>query len=161
MQISIEGPKGTGKSTAIARLVANNQDEFGDYEILHSTAHTETGNDFYRDMLSKYPNIIFDRYILGELVYPYSYGRAPKAGLFDAINLVRELDLMVISYSSDDSILYNRVLTRDGVVDSGIFKSNKEFTMLAYLLKDFDNVITIDVAKENIDEVLEEVFQWK
>jgi len=33
--------------------------------------------------------------------------------------------------------------------------------MLAYLLKDFDNVITIDVAKENIDEVLEEVFQWK
>lgn len=157
MKIAFEGPKGTGKTTAINNIVKS-LDE--DYKVIHMTKEDDNSFFGYRKLLDN-ENVIFDRYALGELVYPFIYKRVPQMGPMEVLALAKDVDYLFISYSSDPLLLVDRVFERDNKVESGIVESNLQFQALADMLQyKAPNIILVDVAKESLTEVAEEVLGW-
>ena len=162
MNIVFEGPKGTGKSTAINRVKAilNNDN----MEVVHSTKDSPNDYEYYNS-LTQNENTIFDRFSLGELVYPIVYDRERKmSGLqvFDTLDS-KNIDYIFFTYSSDPSILINRVRERDDDVNiKEIIDSNKIFMDLYDILSKEDDkpFIFVDIAKESLLVVVEEMLGW-
>lgn len=157
MKIAFEGPKGTGKTTAINSIVKSLNE---DYKVIHMTKEDDNSFFGYKRLLDD-ENVIFDRYALGELVYPFIYKRVPQMGPMEVLALAKDVDYLFISYSSDPVLLIDRVLDRDSEIEEGIIESNLQFQALAEMLQYKEpNIILVDVAKESLTEVAEEILGW-
>lgn len=69
MKIVIEGCDGTGK-TSVAKILA---EKYG-CDIVHMTGNDPKDYEFYNQSLRK-EQVVYDRNVLGEFVYPYVFGR--------------------------------------------------------------------------------------
>ncbi len=76
MKIVIEGPNNVGKSTLIAAIKSTV--EFKDFEIEHVDSKCPNDYKFHEDLLKSSQNMIFDRFYIGETIYPELYGRDSK-----------------------------------------------------------------------------------
>lgn len=162
MNIVFEGPKGTGKSTAINRVKAILKND--NMDVVHSTK--DSPNDYkYYSLLTRKQNTIFDRFSLGELVYPIVYDRERKMSIPQVLDTLDSdnLDYIFFTYSSDPNLLVDRVLNRDGEVNENeILESNTIFRNLYLSLEREEDkpFIFVDIAKESLSDVVEEMLGW-
>lgn len=123
MLIILEGPKGSGKSTLADRLVAHiSLHSTSPVKVLHKGVPTAHPVDEYEVPLLDYRptgeyHVICDRWHLGELVYPYIYGRETQLtqGIFAHIEaFLRSRGALLVYVSGDPDVLVERVERRDG-----------------------------------------------
>lgn len=101
MKIAIEGPNNVGKSTFIKML--KERTSFKDYEVEHLSHLTPNDYKFHDDLLNTDGDMIFDRFFLGELVYPNIYNRESKLNVSDVIKICKNHkdDLIIVSLDAD------------------------------------------------------------
>lgn len=155
MNIILEGPDAVGKTT-FAELLRDNYN----MEIVHFPSATcqEHLDALYKD------NTIFDRFHIGELVYPEIYGREPKLD-FDEANskimraIVDNNDILIIYITSDLEILIQRLIERGeyNYLDE-IEQQNELFKKYAYIFSawEYENMYVIDIAQEGAYDRLTE-----
>lgn len=155
MNIILEGPDAVGKTT-FAELLRDNYN----MEIVHFPSATcqEHLDALYKD------NTIFDRFHIGELVYPEIYGREPKLD-FDEANykimraIVDNNDILIFYVTSDLEILRQRLIERGeyNYLDE-IEQQNELFKKYAYIFSawEYENMYVIDIAQEGAYDRLTE-----
>lgn len=161
--IVFEGPKGTGKTTAI-RLV---NDIFPTMSVIHMTKDTPNTYDYHMTMLA-HDNYIFDRFALGELIYPQIYGREGKLSILQFLQIMssKDIDYVFFTYSSDPQLLIDRIRERDGEVNEDeVIQSNAAFITMYEALKLTDTLkdspfVFVDVAKEDLLQVVFDMLGW-
>ena len=72
MNIIIEGPDATGKTTLVEKILVKNN-----LTTIHGTAKTPNDLPYYLDLLDGNGQI-FDRFHFSEYIFPQIYGRMPK-----------------------------------------------------------------------------------
>ena len=165
MNIIIEGPDATGKTTLAEKIKA----KYPFMQYVHSTASTPNDYDYHSNLLAAC-NGIYDRFFMGELVYPEIYGRPAKMTVAEARQLMNEImannDIFIVMYASNLNTLKERLVARGEVhyleeieAQNKLFKYYGEM-FNAYLYKRF---FFVDVSKEdcykNLDKELEEIFE--
>lgn len=155
MNIILEGPDAVGKTT-FAELLRDNYN----MEIVHFPSATcqEHLDALYKD------NTIFDRFHIGELVYPEIYGREPKLDFNEANSkimraIVDNNDILIIYITSDLEILRQRLIERGeyNYLDE-IEQQNELFKKYAYIFSawEYENMYVIDIAQEGAYDRLTE-----
>lgn len=132
MTIVIEGCDGTGKTT-IANILAK---RYG-CDVVHMTGDDPKDYEFYYHSLRK-TNVIYDRNVIGELVYPYVFGRNAALSYENAESLVKKAKIMSVKFfvlTADEDIIKNRIAAR-GEEDTRILASlsyiDAKFRSFAY-----------------------------
>lgn len=132
MTIVIEGCDGTGKTT-IANILAK---RYG-CDVVHMTGDDPKDYEFYYHSLRK-TNVIYDRNVIGELVYPYVFGRTAALSYENAESLVKKAKIMSVKFfvlTADENIIKNRIAAR-GEEDTRILASlsyiDAKFRSFAY-----------------------------
>lgn len=152
INIVLEGPKASGKSTIAKHFV-----DLG-YEYFHSSSKTD--NDYCYHMNLLYGNNrIIDRFSIGEMIYPAYYDRDGKLLINEfEKTMMNENTIYVVLYSSETSILIDRINERDGDFDvSALLYSNNCFMMMAKNLEKYPNVLTYDIAHKQSNQIIEEI----
>ena len=150
MRVVLEGCDGVGKTT-LAKLISDKYNT----DICHCTQNDPADFNFYFNTLRK-NNIVWDRHVIGELVYPKIFNRESKLRFDEAKNIVdfgKSIGVKFFVLTSDeDEILrriYNRNQYEDPVVIDRIFAINKSFIYYAKKL----NVDIIDTSVLSISEI--------
>ena len=158
-KLIIEGAKGSGKSTIIREVIAKLTEV---PNVFHST------QDNLNEMIDRSRNmkdegtIIYDRFNLGELVYPIVYDRKAQLTLWDihqSINKMNNQDLYIILHALQQNMLIDRLRDRDGLNNVHkmvqVVKSDSIFhaygTYLTAYWKDKRNVFMFDI--NNADQM--------
>ncbi|MBQ6631024.1 MAG: hypothetical protein IJH55_02680, partial [Romboutsia sp.] len=147
MNIILEGPDGIGKSTLAYYIVNKYGFEYNHFPSADYDTHI---NALYKD------NTVFDRFHIGELVYPEIYSRVPKLNFDEANKIMRAIvdnnDIFIIFITSDTSILKERLKERGELnyLDE-IDQQNELFMKYAYIFQawEYKNFYIVDIAKEN------------
>lgn len=160
MHIILEGPDGSGKTT-IANALIN---KYG-FKYHHSTSKTQNDLSYHIDLLLSSTPTVYDRFNIGEHIFPTLFGRESKMNMFSLVAIIRTIQttncVMVILYSSDVSILKKRLKIRgeDSKTLKLIDSINYMFQMFATsLLRGYDNVLAIDIASEDPLTKIEEYY---
>ena len=158
MNVIIEGPDATGKTTLANYLI----EKYG-MEYRHLDATTPNDLQFHSGLLDK-DNVVYDRFMCGEIVYPEIYHRPPKMTFEEVCQVMKKIvdnnDTFVILYASDINVLKERLIER-GELDylKEIEQQNELFVRVIYALQAFEykNFIAVDVSDVNNYELLH---QW-
>lgn len=151
MNIILEGPDATGKTTLAEKL----RDKFG-MNIHHSTSKTRNDLNYHMDLLDYRQNTVFDRFHLGEMVYPEIYDRRAKLnqGEIDIINkaIIDNNDMLIIFITSNMDIIKERLIERgeENYIPE-MEQQNELFIKAANYCKqmNYKNFYIIDIAEEN------------
>ena len=150
MRVVLEGCDGVGKTT-LAKLISDKYN----IDICHCTQNDPTDFDFYFNTLRK-NNIVWDRHVIGELVYPKIFNRESKLRFDEAKNIVdfgKSIGVKFFVLTSDENEIrfriYNRDQYEDPTVIDRIFAINKSFIHYAKKL----NVDIIDTSVLSISEI--------
>lgn len=156
MNIILEGPDATGKTTLAEKLAA--------YSAMITVHFPSATLEEHLDALYK-GDTVFDRFHIGELVYPEIYGREPKLTFDDANNkimraIVDNNDLLIIFITSDINILKERLIER-GEYNylEEIEQQNELFKKYAYIFSawEYSNMYIIDIAEEG---AYDKLWEW-
>lgn len=166
MNIILESPDACGKTTLAEKL----QKKYG-MGYYHCTAKTPNDFKFHSDLLDK-DNMVYDRFMCGEYVYPKIYNRPPKMTLEEIVKIMQKIvdnnDMLIIMYASDLNTLKERLIAR-GELNylKEIEEQNKLFQEIAHILEVFEykNFVTVDVSKlenyEKLDNFIDEAMGKK
>lgn len=150
MRIIIEGCDGTGKTTLVDSLVK----EFNLGKI-HISNKDPNDLDFYYQFLRK-DDVIFDRNLIGEMIYPKIFNRPQKLKEYELDYLIakaKELGIYIIILTAAiDTINFRLKQNEFSVVKKNIEYINNEF--LKYAGK--YNIPVINTSKYGINDTLEE-----
>ena len=157
MNIIIEGPDATGKSTLASKLKKLGM------KVINSTSKTRNDFAYHMDLLNYQDNTVFDRFHVGEMVYPEIYGRKGMLTSDEFIKITTRItennDLFIVFYTSDIEVLKQRLIER-GELNylKEIELQNKLFMKWIYVINayDYKNFIAIDVAKPLAYEELDD-----
>ncbi len=150
MRIIIEGCDGTGKTTLVDGLAK-------EYNLgkIHISNKDPNDLDFYYQFLRK-DDVIFDRNLIGEMIYPKIFNRPQKLKEYELDYLMakaKELDIKIIVLTAAiDTINFRLKQDEFSVVRKNIKTINDQF--LKYAGK--YNIPVINTSKNNINETLEE-----
>lgn len=109
--IVIEGADGVGKTT-LAKKIA----EAYNLDVVHVTSHDPNDFDFYFNSLRK-TGCVYDRNVIGELIYPEVFGRQGKLIELDAeylVNRFRRQGVKFLVLTSEEPEIRNRLVKRGG-----------------------------------------------
>lgn len=142
-----------GKSTLVDYIIKN----CGITNIVHSSNLTENTFKYHLNLLISSDYAVYDRFNLGEIVYPAIFNRKPKMTLVQhkyIFDLAEALNIpYIIFYSSDFEILKQRLFARGDTEEvlENAEKINLCFKLLAEQLstKNYKNLHIIDIAKES------------
>ena len=149
MKIILEGADGTGKTT-LAKILAN---KYG-LDIAHCTQRDAADYNFQRQTLRK-EDIIWDRHVLSELIYPKVFGRAPQIGIEDArliVHYAKQEDVKIFVLTCDNDTIRDRLYERGGehpLILKNIGDINHQFVFYA---KEF-HVPIIDTSRMTLSEI--------
>ena len=164
MNIILEGPDAVGKTTLAEKL----KNKYN-MDIIHSTSKTRNDLNYHIDLLDYRTNTVFDRFHVGELVYPEIYHRNGQLNLtdFDIINnrIIDNQDILIIFYSSDLSILKNRLIERNELnyLDE-IQQQNELFKFYSDILNQYNYkyFYSMDISEnnsyDNLDRWIDSIF---
>ena len=166
MNVIIEGPDATGKTTLTNKLVNK-------YNMtpMHLNSSTPNDYDFHNKLLNK-NNMVYDRFFMGELVYPQIYHRKPKLTFNESLELMKKIvknnDLFIVLFASDINTLKNRLIERGGdelkYLDE-IEQQNELFMKMAWCFKvfEYENFICVDISDEKnyaiLDNIIDTIFK--
>lgn len=164
MNIIIEGPDATGKTTLATKLVNKYN-----MNLMHLSSSTPNDYTFHDKLLNK-ENMVYDRFFMGELVYPEIYHRQPKLTFDESLKLMNKIvsnnDLFIVLYASDIDTLKNRLIARGGnelkYLDE-IEKQNELFVKMAWCFKafEYENFVCVDISDEKNYELLDNLIDTK
>ena len=157
MNVILEGLDAAGKTTLAEKL----RDKFG-MSILHSTAETRNDLYYHLDLLDYRTNTVFDRFHVGEFVYPKVYGRKAKMNNKELEEVEKRIidnnDLFIIFIASKMDIINERLIAR-GENDylAEMADQNKWFRKYAKKFEKYGykNFYVIDVAKKGCYDKLD------
>lgn len=86
--IIVEGPNCSGKSYFIRALLA--QDKFKHYEVEHLSGACPNTREFHEYLLNYDRPMLFDRFFIGETIYPTLFKREPKMTYEEMVQLVKK-----------------------------------------------------------------------
>ena len=161
MNVILEGLDAAGKTTLAEKL----RDKYG-MRILHSTTKTRNDLNYHIDLLDYQQNTVFDRFHVGEVVYPQIYSRDPKIAdnEFEIIEkrIIDNNDMFIIFVTSDMSIINERLIARgEENYLAEMDDQNKLFTKYSSEFKskypNYKNFCTIDIAVPGAYDMLD---QW-
>ena len=164
MNVILEGLDAAGKTTLAEKL----RDKHG-MSIIHSTAKTRNDLFYHLDLLDYRTNTVFDRFHVGEYVYPKVYKRDVKIDDEGFAQIEKRIidnnDMFIIFIASDMEIINKRLIERD---EQEYLKEmaaqNKWFTKYAEKFKKYNykNFYVIDVSVKGcyakLDAWIEEHF---
>lgn len=115
MNLILSGPDACGKST-----LAEKMSKKYNMNIIHSTSKTSNTLEYHLNLIDYHDNTIFDRWSVGEVVFPKLYNREPKLthdDFYKTLDRVRDNnDMYIVFICSDVNILKNRLIER-GEID--------------------------------------------
>lgn len=99
--IIVEGPNCCGKSYFIRTLLQ--QEKFKNYEVEHLSGSCPNTKDFHEMLLNYDRNMLFDRFFVGETIYPQLYNREPKMTYKEMIELCKthKDDIVIVFIDAD------------------------------------------------------------
>lgn len=151
MNIILEGPDAAGKTT-----LANKLSKKYNMNVIHSTSKTRNDLSYHLDLLDYCQNTVFDRFHVGEMVYPEIYNRSGKLSLDDFLDINQRIidnhDILIIFYASNIDTLKERLIER-GELNylSEIEQQNNLFKKYAYIVNVYDDMLLkfVDVSMPN------------
>lgn len=155
MNIVLEGPKASGKSTLAKHFILLG------YEYFHSSSETENDLKYHLDLLEGDKRVI-DRFSVGEMIYPSIYNREGKLSLPEFLTTMTNQDtIYVILFASNINDLFERIELRDygkKIDYKSLRASNSCFKMMAHNLKTVNkNIKTFDISKTDIENIIKEI----
>lgn len=158
MNLVIEGPKASGKSTISHYFIEKYLTTY-DHMSSDSDNSLEGHLNLLKGKKGESLNHVIDRFSVGEMIYPNLYGREGKLNLDEFnVTMSSENTLYVILYSSSDQLLFDRIEWRGRNTDDEahdlVSKSNFAFKMIGESLKYRENVLLFDVAKVGLKEII-------
>ena len=126
MKIVVEGPNNVGKSTLISKLKI--EIPWMDFQIEHVDGGCPNDFEFHKNMLELPQNMIFDRFYIGERIYPYIYNREPKLSEEELENLCTKFnDTIVIIVDADYNFILKAYKNKgeDADIDSNFIFTEK------------------------------------
>ena len=158
MNVILEGPEAVGKTTLAEKL----RDKYK-MTIHHSTSKTRNDLGYHLDLLDYRKDTVFDRFHVGETVYPVVYKRDPQIAdnEFEIIEkrIIDNNDMFIIFYTSDLSIVNERLTARgeDSFIplmelQNDLFRDYADSFEKKYNYKNF---YAIDIAKPNAYDELD------
>lgn len=147
----LEGPDGAGKST----LVEHIQKKY-ETDMIHSSSETKNDLEYHMGILDYEFPVVYDRFNLGEVVYPTIYGRERKLNMLEQEMIMERCEKehipFIIFYASDFNTLRERLFRR-GDIDKVLENAesiNELFRACAsYLSRKYKNVYALDISKES------------
>lgn len=106
LKIIIEGPDCCGKTYLIHRL--KHLRTFKDFEVEHLSGYTPNTKEFHEDLLNYDKPMIFDRFFVGETIYPKIFNREPKMtedDMYDLINKYKSKIVIIFIDADYDFII--------------------------------------------------------
>ena len=157
MNIILEGPDATGKTTLAEKL----QNKYG-MSILHSTSKTRNDFNYHIDLLDYRKDTVFDRFHLGETIYPVIYNRAGKLSEQEVLAIDKRImdnnDIIIVFTASDVEIINDRLKRRgeDSYIPE-MKEQNELFTATANRFKkhDYKNFYIIDISEQDAYDKLD------
>ena len=157
MNVILEGPDATGKTTLAEKL----KKKYG-MSVHHSTTKTRNDLAYHIDLLDYRTNTVFDRFSVGEYVFPKIYNRPDKLAAEDFTTIDKRIidnnDMFIIFVCSDLSILNERLIARgeDSYIPE-MAEQNRLFTEYANRFKryNYKNFYVIDIAQPNAYDKLD------
>ena len=159
MNVILEGPDATGKTTLADKLCA----KYG-MTTIHSTSKTRNDLYYHLDLLDYHFNTVFDRFHIGEQIFPIIYNRQGMMtnDEYEKVNerIIDNNDILVVFMTSDINILNNRLIERgeESYLEE-IDQQNSLFTKYAINFKNkypnYKNFYIIDISEELAYEKLD------
>lgn len=158
MNIILEGPDAVGKSTLAEKLKI----KYG-MDVINSTSKTRNDFTYHIDLLDYHDNTVFDRFHIGEMVYPEIYNRPGKLTSDEFIEITKRIvdnnDMLIVFYTTNIELLKDRLIER-GELNylQEIEQQNKLFLKWCYVVNVFDEypyIKFVDVSKKNAYEDLD------
>lgn len=154
MRIVIEGCDGVGK-TSICKILA---EKYG-CDIVHMTSQDPGDYEFYKQSLRK-ENVIYDRNVLGEMVYPHVFDRNGKLAEVELSDILYkfEKDVHFFVLTADPETIRLRLSRRGnevGEVLDSIDYINAKFKTLVYEHK----LTEIDTTQMKIEDVANKIIE--
>jgi len=116
LKIIVEGPNGTGKSYFISKLLSNNK--FKDFEVEHCSQYSPNNYKFHENLLKTSQNMIFDRFYIGETIYPYLHNRKAQIKERDCFELFEKFkDTYIVFIDADYSFICKNLKDRHEEID--------------------------------------------
>lgn len=162
MNIIIEGPEAVGKTT-----LANKLKEKYKMNYEHLSSKTKNDYEFHKELLEK-NNCIFDRFFLGELIYPKLYNREAKLNFNEALQLMNKIvengDIFIVFFTSNINVLKERIKERGNnelKYLEEIEEQNKLFLQFGWIFEayEYDKLLLVDVSKEENYKYLDDFIE--
>lgn len=150
MKIVIEGPNNVGKSTFIAKL--KECKEFKDFEIEHVDSKCPNDYKFHETLLSMPQDMIFDRFYIGETIYPGLYDRASKMSIEHLVDICKKYvnDTIIFIVDADCGFIERAYKNKDEQIDwDFVYKEKRMFEERYEMLK--NESINIYKIKNHFD----------
>ncbi len=153
MNVILSGPDSCGKTTLGEKL----RDKYN-MKIIHSTATTRNTLEYHLDLLDYHDNTIFDRFSVGEMIFPKIYGRPAMLTEEEFFKTLRRVednnDIYIIFTCSDIEILKKRLIERGEEDYLAEIKQqcelyNEVAAKMANFFGDYKNFYVIDIAEDN------------
>lgn len=158
MNVILEGLDAAGKTTLAEKI----RDKWG-FSILHSTASTRNDLHYHLDLLDYRSNTVFDRFHVGEYVYPKVYNRKAKMNNKELEEVERRIidnnDIFIIFITSKMQVINERLIARgEEEFLAEMNEQNKWFKKYAkkFSKYNYKNFYVIDVAKKGCYDKLDE-----
>ena len=158
MNVILEGLDAAGKTTLAEKI----RDKWG-FSILHSTASTRNDLPYHLDLLDYRSNTVFDRFHVGEYVYPKVYDRKAKMNYKELEEVERRIidnnDIFIIFITSKMQIINERLIARgEENYLAEMDEQNKWFRKYVKRFEKYNykNFYVIDVAKKGCYDKLDE-----
>lgn len=149
MRIVLEGCDGTGKST-LAQILSYKYN----LDICHCGRTDPSDYDFYKNSIRK-DNVVWDRHVIGELIYPEIFGRDGRIDAESARLVVcygREVNTKFIILTCDSHVIGDRLNAR-GTEDSRILDNYVEINRKFLHYADLFDIPVIDTTKLTLSEI--------
>lgn len=144
-----------GKSTLVDYIIKTY-----DTDMIHSSSETKNDLEYHINILNYEFPTVYDRFNLGEIVYPLVYNRERKLNILEQEIIMERCEKehipYIIFYSSDFNVLRDRLFSRGDIeqVLTNAEEINELFKACAiYLSRAYSNVYALDIAKEK-DQIL-------
>ncbi len=141
-KIIIEGIDGTGKTTLAKKLIK----EFPNHEYIHETNKTVYSDEYIKKYYLSNKKIIFDRSIIGEVVWPKIFNRKAQLSALQLQTIFSRMKkTVVIRLTRHLRDIKKTYIERCDKIDTfEILRARLEYDMVFSIIKNCTNIMFVE-----------------